>query len=342
MRRGRRSPALPRLDVRWRGRVDDFATDCDVGAGGVAVAAASGRIAVLGLADGAVRWAREAHAGGVLALAWQPGGAQLVTGGQDGRARLWGPDGAPQAELAGDAAWVEHVAWSPDGELFAFASGRFVHVVRASGAPLVRLGPHPSTVTGLAWNRRGERVAASHYGGISIWTARTGGAVRTLTWKGSMISLAWSPDGQVVACGEQDGSVHFWRLASGEDSRMGGYTAKVRSLAWDVQSSRLATAGEPEVIVWDFQGPGPEGSEPQLLAAHGGLVSVVRFAPRGLVLASGAADGSVAAWDLGDADRPLLGVATHDGAITRVVWAPSADTFVTTDAHGGVALLARP
>lgn len=151
---------------------------------------------MLGLADGAVRWDREVHAGGVLALAWQPGGARLATVGQDGRARLWGPDGAAQAELAGDAAWVEQVAWSPDGELLAFASGRFVHVVRASGAPLVRLGPHPSTVTGLAWNRRGERVAASHYGGVSIWTARTGGAVRTLTWKGSMISLAWSPDGQ--------------------------------------------------------------------------------------------------------------------------------------------------
>lgn len=341
MRRRRSSPA-PRLDARWRGGVDDFATDCDVGAGGVAVAAASGRVTVLGLADGAVRWAREAHTGGVLALAWQPGGALLATVGQDGRARLWDPDGAPLAELAGDAAWVEQVAWSPDGELLAFASGRFVHVVRASGAPLTRIGPHPSTVTGLAWNRRGERVAASHYGGVSIWTARTGGAVRTLTWKGSMISLAWSPDGQVVACGEQDGSVHFWRLASGEDSRMGGYTAKVRSLAWDAQSSRLATAGEPEVIVWDFRGPGPEGSEPRQLAAHGGLVGVVQFAPRGLRLASGAADGSVAVWDLGDGGGPLLGVATHDGAVTRIVWAPAADAFVVADAHGGVALWARP
>lgn len=341
MSRARRPPPppAPRLASRWRAQVDDYATDADASPAGAAVGAASGRLVVFDPESGAVRWAREAHAGGVLALAWRPGGALLASAGQDGKARLWGADGEPLAELAGAAAWVERLAWSPDGAHLAIASGKEVLLARANGAAVARLGPHPSAVTGLAWNRRGERVAASHYGGVTIWTARTGKPVRSLSWKGSMISLAWSPDGQIVACGEQDASVHFWRLASGEDSRMAGYAAKVKSLAWDAQSSRLATAGEREVIVWDFRGAGPEGSQPLQLVGHRDLVGAVAFAPRGLRLASGAADGSVAVWDLAELESPIVGVGAHDGAITRLAWTASGE-LLGTDAGGGVALWA--
>lgn len=342
MTRARRTATAPRLHARWRARVDDFAVDADIGPGGVSVASASGTLAVLDPDDGALRWTRVAHAGGVLATAWSPRAPLLASAGQDGRARLWSASGEPSAELAGDAAWVEQLAWSPDGELLAVGAGRGVQVVRPSGSVVARLGPHPSTVTGLAWNRHGERLAAAHYGGVTIWTARTGKPVRTLAWKGSMISLAWSPDGRVIACGEQDASVHFWRLAGGADARMGGYTAKVRSLAWDLRSSRLATAGEPDVIVWDFGGAGPEGTQPLQLAAHREVVGAVEFAPRGLVLASGAADGSVAAWDVARDDAPLLGVGAHDGAISRLAWAASARELLAVDASGGVVLWSAP
>jgi WD40 repeat protein len=336
--RARRAPSPPRLHARWRARVDDFAVDADVGPAGVAVASASGKLSVFDLADGAVRWARDAHDGGVLATAWHPRAGLLASAGQDGKARLWDASGGLLAEVADDAAWVEQLAWSPNGEYLAIGAGRTVLIVRPSGGAVARVGPHASTITGLAWNRRGDRLAASHYGGVTIWTARTGNPVRTLAWKGSMISLAWSPDGQAVACGEQDASVHFWRLVSGEDARMGGYSAKVRSLAWDVQSSRLATAGEPDVIVWDFRGAGPEGTQPLQLVGHRELVGVVDFASRGLLLASGAADGSVAAWDLARTDAPLLGFGAHDGAVSRIAWTGTSREILGTDATGGIAL----
>ncbi|WAS91876.1 WD40 repeat domain-containing protein [Nannocystis punicea] len=255
---------------------------------------------------------------------------------------MWSDDGALLLDLADDAAWVEHLRWSPDGEHLAIASGRVVQIVRTSGATVARLEPHPSTVTGLAWNRAGERIATSHYGGVTIWTARTGKVVRKLAWKGSMISLAWSPDGRVVVCGEQDASVHFWRLAGGQDSRMGGYASKVKSLAWDTRSSMLATSGEPNVIVWDFRGRGPEGSEPIQLAGHDDLVGAVAFAPRGLLLASGAANGSVCAWDLANAAAPLVSVGAHEGDISAVTWTTAGRAFLATDAVGGVALWRLP
>lgn len=337
-----RPPSLPRLDARWRTWVDDFATAADLSQAGAAVASASGRITVFAADDGAVRWARDAHAGGVLALAWHPHLALLATAGQDGHARVWNDDGALRLDLADDAAWVEHLSWSPDGEYLAIASGRIVQIVRPSGATVARLGPHPSTVTGLAWNRAGERIATSHYGGVTIWTARTGKVVRKLAWKGSMISLAWSPDGRVVASGEQDASVHLWRLASGEDSRMGGYASKVKSLAWDSRSSMLATSGEPDVIVWEFRGRGPEGSEPIQLPGDDALVGAVAFAPRGLLLASGAANGSVRAWDLANAIAPLVGVGAHEGDISVISWTGGGREFLATDAVGGVALWRLP
>lgn len=328
----------PRLRTRWRARVDDFAVDADVGADAVAVGAASGELSVFARDGGAVRWTREGHAGGVLAVAWSPRGGALASAGQDGRARLWDASGVVALEVAGDAAWVEQLAWSPDGEHLAIGAGRTVRIIRASGAHVATLGPHASTVTGLAWNRRGDRVAASHFGGVTIWTARTGGLVRRLAWRGSMISLAWSPDGRVVVCGEQDASLHFWRLASGEDARMGGYSAKVRSLAWDGRSARLATSGERDVIVWDFGGGGPEGTRPLQLAGHDELVTVVGFAPRGPWLASGAADGGVAVWDLARGEGAPLGVGAHEAAVSRLRWTATGREVLATDAGGGVVL----
>ena len=56
------------------------------------------------------------HRGGVLTLAWQPGGALLASGGRDGELRLWRV-GAAADRSHDDAGWdpVLSVAWSADG-----------------------------------------------------------------------------------------------------------------------------------------------------------------------------------------------------------------------------------
>jgi WD40 repeat protein len=294
----------------------------------------------------------QAHEGGVLALAAHPSRPRVASAGADGRACLWDlgddhsdgcdPGGRtapePLAELPGDAAWVEHIAWSPSGTRLASASGRIVRLWDADGMPLARSETHASAVSGLAWCGEDE-VASACYGRVAFLDATTAEVRESLAWKGSLISLCVSPNGAIVACGSQDRTVHFWRRASGEDSMMSGYPAKPAALAFDHRSRLLATSGADYVTVWSFAGTGPEGSRPGLLDAHEGQVSALAFAHRGTRLASADRVGLVLLWDLDDRGegRPI-GAAPATAAVETLAWHPGDRSLAAADAAGGVSL----
>jgi WD40 repeat protein len=154
-----------------------------------------------------------------------------------------------------------------------------------------------------------------------------------LAWKGSLISMAWSPDAKVIACGSQDSSVHFWRLASGNDSQMSGYPFKPKALAWDRESKLLATSGDATVTVWDFRGKGPEGTRPIQLEAHKGVCTSLAFSPHGGMLASGGQDLSVLLWEPRKSSKPLRFAFLED-EVTGLCWHPERPTLVGADASG--------
>lgn len=347
--------AVGALALCWRARVGDYARCLAWDAGGrrLLVGDAAGTLSCLEGATGAVRWQIQAHEGGLLALAAHPSRPLLASAGADGRACLWDLGGQdsrgcdpggwmapePLAELPGDAAWVEHLAWSPGGTCLASTSGRFVRLWDADGTPRARSEAYPSAVSDLAWCGDNE-VASACYGRVAFLDAATGLVRETLAWKGSLISLSVSPNGAIVACGSQDRTVHFWRRASGEDSMMSGYPAKPAALAFDHSSRLLATSGADYVTVWSFAGTGPEGSRPGLLDSHEGRVSALAFAHRGTRLASADREGLVLLWDLDDRGegRPI-GAAPATAAVETLAWHPGDGSLAAADADGGVILL---
>jgi YD repeat-containing protein len=339
---------LPRaigvLGPKWRAQVGDYARCLVWDAAGrqLLVGDAAGTLTCLDAAAGAVQWETRAHDGGVLALAAHPSRALLASAGADGRGCLWALDGdgtpTPLAEFPGDAAWVEHLAWSPAGTSLASASGRVLRMWGADGTPLARCDAHASAVSGLAWCSEAE-IATACYGRVTFWETTTGRPRETLDWKGSLISLVVSPDGAIVACGSQDRTVHFWRRHSGEDSMMSGYPAKPAVLAFDRRSRLLATSGADYVTVWSFAGAGPEGTKPGLLEAHEGQVSALAFAAARPWLAAGDRAGLILLWDLDDSGegRPI-GAASATGAVETLTWHPSDTALAIADAAGGVSL----
>ena len=326
------------LEPRFRLGAGDYVTALEV--------ARDGRVCVIGLGDGRALgvdlgtgreiFSVSAHAGGVLGVSLSPDGQRLATCGQDANAKLWTESGALLRELpGGGGSWVEHIAWAPAGGRLATASGRNVRVWTSEGDPLAERGPLSSSVTGLAWRSDGTGLAASCYGGVHILPFVPGAKPRQLEWKGSLISLAWSPDAKIIACGSQDSSVHFWRLASGQDSEMSGYRFKPKALAWDSESKLLATSGDATITVWDFRGKGPEGTRPLELRGHGGLCTRLAFAPRSGLLASGSQDGSVLLWEPRRSPRPRrFGFLEEE--VTGLGWSPEQQTLVGSDASGTV------
>jgi WD40 repeat protein len=255
--------------------------------------------AVFSLGDGQVRWegggAAEAHRGAILCAARHPAGG-VLTGGDDGRL-VWSRPGEVRlmAEVGGSR-WIDCLAVSPDQGLYAFASGREVRVRDLKDTAFERLFAHERSVADLAFDPKGRRLASATYGGAALWYARIADQKPVLLrWAGSHIAVAFSPDGRFLMSSMQENSLHGWRISDAKDLRMGGYPAKVKSLAFLESGRMLATSGANGVVVWPFAGQdGPMGKQ-ALEIGFDQTALVVRVAAEleGSVVGAGLDDGRV-------------------------------------------------
>jgi WD40 repeat protein len=169
---------------------------------------------------------------------------------------------------------------------------------------------------------------------VSLWSLQKPEPARLLQWKGSVLALAWSPSGEHLAHGNQDASVHYWVMATGQDLQMTGYPLKVRELSWDCTGRYLATGGGDAVTVWDCSGAGPEGSTPLTFEGHQGAVSVLTFQARGPLLASAGRDGKLLLYQPGKYKKAQAESALG-AAVAQAAWSPG-DRLVAAGTEEGV------
>ncbi|GAA4736560.1 PD40 domain-containing protein [Modestobacter marinus] len=310
----------------------------------VAVADLGGQVSLLDGRDGGTLDPGPVHEGGAFALAWQPGGDVLATGGADGRVGLVRTDRAEPGYVT-VGGWVQALRWSPSGRHLAVAAGRDVVLLDAAGSVLARWVRQPSTVTDVVFSRDGSRVGCASYGGLRWFAVPAPGRspslepVRVLAWQGSLLLARVTPDGRWVASGNQDASVHVWRLWSGEDAEMAGYPEKVDALAFDRTSRWMANGGTTEVHLWDFSGKGPMGRAPRTLPGHDAQVSALAWQPTGDLLASAGRDGGLAVWAPSAAGPARHRPRTRLDAGARVTglsWRPDGSRVVAGTTGGDV------
>lgn len=294
--------------------------------------------AVFALGDGTARFEAgktvSAHDGAVLAATAHPSGEGVVTGGDDGRLVWTRAEGAETlAQRRGK--WIDAVTASPGSGLIAFAAGRELHVRDAADAAFTRQFEHDKSVAGLAFDSKGRRVAAATYGGVVLRYARIADQKPvTLRWAGSHIGVLFSPDDRFLMSSMQENQLHGWRLSDAKDLRMGGYPAKVKSMAFTAKGSFLATSGAAGVVVWPFGGAnGPMGKDAaELGVQEGALVTCVAATPTRAVLAAGLDDGRIWACDLtsgriemikGEKAEPISALAITADA-RRLAWGDEA------------------
>jgi WD40 repeat protein len=287
----------------------------------LAIGGGEGRLCIVP-ADGSAARQLGEHAPGVLELAWQPKGAALASSGQDGAVRLWNTQEAQAAPrlLARAARWPAGLAWRADGKSLAFAQGKDVLLFDAAGEPAQQLTGHSAPLTHLAWRGRDELIGAAN--GALFLDRVDNSAVEQFVLEGTPLTLALSPDNKVVANGLADGTVNFRHLNSRKRSRMSGYAGKVDQTSWSVNSRWLATAstGATSIVVWDFSGKGPEGSEPLQLEGHQERIESLAFQPNGPLLVSAGRDWRVALWRPGPGSRAALDIQLLDGPAGAVAW----------------------
>jgi WD40 repeat protein len=328
---------IPVRPAEWSVSLTEPVIDAAWSADGAQVAAigSEGTAWLVGAADGAIRKSWLAHEGGGFRIDVSRRDGTIASSGQDGHVRLSGPDGTSIGNFQAGSAWVEQLAWSPDGTWLVVAAGRTVTLWQPGRGVVHVWKDHKSTITALAWRADGQVFAAACYGTVALYRPDPAALIETLPWKTSLISVAPSPDGRWVVAGTQEQSVQIWELPfqAGDELAMSGYAGKVRELAWHMSGRYLATGGGDEIMVWDCGGKGPAGSTPRILEGHQARVNALDYQRTGHLLASGGEDGAVLFWNAGKSSQPLR--QTRLNSAVRVVrWSPD-QKRVLAGLHGG-------
>jgi WD40 repeat protein len=329
------------LRVLWEAQGSDYVSTLawSPDATRVAVGHADGTLAVHDALDGHRIWCHDAHGLGVASLGWSPEARILASGGLDNSAALWAPDeGTELRRLKAGRGWVQNLTWSERG-ILGTTAGRELRLWDAHGDELYAFEPASSTLTGLSWQGE-DRLMTSSYGGIEVWRTDAAKPVRIYEWKGSLLKLAVSPDSRTLAASTQENAIHLWDAESADDFQMSGYPAKVMAMGWRHDSRYFATGAGESLVIWDFAGAGPQGTEPLTVTAHTARINTIAFSHADARLASGGDDGILAVYDTSSQRR--VASQREDVAVSVLAWSPDDRAILVGHASGRLGLFASP
>lgn len=227
------------------------------------------------------------HAGGANSVSWRCDGTEFATAGHDGLVKIWnGVSGLQLNSLEAGDLWVAKAVYNPHRKVLATAAGKHLKLWNEKREVVYESADHASTIADVGWKPDGKEVATAAYNGVTLHRFGHKKRPRKYTWKGSSLVLAWSADGKYIATGEQDSTVHFWHVKSGDDAQMSGFPTKVLELAWDSSGKWLATGGGTSICVWDCSGKGPAGRRPRQFDTHLNKLTQLGFQPNGQFLVS--------------------------------------------------------
>lgn len=150
-------------------------------------------------------------------LATQTSGERLITASDDCTIYLWTPQTSlkPVHRLLGHQKQVNHVTFSPDGQLIASAGfdnhvklwssadGTFLHTLRGHVGPVYQVAFSPDSRL---------LVSASKDTTLKAWDVRSGKLKEDLPGHADEVfAVDWAPDGDRVGSGGQDRAVRIWR-----------------------------------------------------------------------------------------------------------------------------------
>ena len=161
------------------------------------------------------------------------------------------------------------VAFSPNGQSLAVASGIGVWLYDTVTSRELMLLPSASAVNSVAFSRDGMQLTSGSVDGtVALWDIATGNATtfearrgkispvafsqkETLTASRSVESVAFSPDGKFIASGRKDGTVVLLDIATGKATILEGHTDWVSSVAFSRQGVLASGSLDRTIKLWN-------------------------------------------------------------------------------------------
>jgi WD40 repeat protein len=280
------------------------------------------------------------HDGPVTALAFSPSGAAtgtwLVTGSDDGEARLWDlGDGTPIASWQHGGP-VRAVAVNDTGTRIATASDdRTARIFDPVTKRWVLRLMHQDRVTAVDFSADGRYLATANEDGTArVWDVDAGFELAHLVHQGQVAAVRFSPDGSLLATASRDGTARIWSVAEGSEIARLVHESEVYQVVFAADGATVATASEDGTARLWVPAAGAElvtlagsGTATAIgYSSDGVLVAMAGDTPEGSdVYVRDAATGALAAGPLrhpksvsglafgGPARGPVLATACDDG-----------------------------
>jgi WD40 repeat protein len=191
----------------------------------------------------------------------------------------------------------------------------------------------------VSWSSDGRKLFVGAYGGVWMFQGDAR-AIKKFPWKGAPLTVRISPDDKWIATGNQDASLHCWKIVNGSDLQMTGFETKVQHIAWRRSSDHLANASFDTISIWDFSGRGPKGSTPIELSGHAGRIIGLGYLPtRPNILVSAATDGAVCVWKPRANGRSLISRFESGLSLSALAISPSDEVIALGSDDGEVVLV---
>jgi WD40 repeat protein len=258
------------------------------------------------------------HDDWVNEVAFSPDGKYVVSGSDDGTARVWeAATGNEIARMIHDG-WVYSVAFSPDGKYV--VSGSYDGTARvweaATGNEIARV-THDSYVYSVAFSPDGQYVLSAGCGqtdndyNCTKSTARvldtaTATEIADMSHEGDIydIEFAFSSDGKYVLSAGCDlfdtdgyycsqGTAHVWETSTGNEIASMTHEGDIYSFVSSPDGKYVVSGSDDGTArVWESA----TGKEIARMT-HDTSVYSVAFSPDGQSVASGSGDGTVRVWE---------------------------------------------
>jgi len=194
-----------------------------------------------------------------------PDNRYIVTGGDDGKARIWDIDNGVLLSVLNHPRSIYSMALSPDGRhlvvgakkkptspdpgviwIWEFELGQLLHT----------LSGHKGHVTALTITPDSRYIlSGSQHGDVKLWDLETGTHLNTMTGhEGAILTIHLSPDGRHIVSGSSDGTLRVWLLHGGVLVHSFQHSEDVHAIALSPDGRRVATGDVEGVVrVWDFR-----------------------------------------------------------------------------------------
>jgi len=275
------------------------------------------------------------HTSLIVGVAYSPDGKTVLTGSQDGTARLWDANTGVHLRTFqgyssdGTQFGVWDVAYSPDGKKIIIgtgASAALLYEVETGELLHTFSSPLLGQFTHVAYAPDGKTILVGGSGeNAYLWDVNSGQIVRTFSGHTNDISsVEFSPDGETVLTSSYDNTARLWDIQTGETLHiLTGHNETVTSAVFSPNGQTILTASDDNTLrLWDTN------TGATLRTFHTEEVDNAIFSPDGMLIAASGSDNTVHLWDA-ETGKQLHTYYGHSGDIMKLAFSPDGQSLLT-------------